>query len=110
MQEITIYTSIKPFSPLLITFLLPRLITYYRHLKLVYRTRPPPRPLPAKTSRGLNALFGAICVFLYASWPNLRGDLSELNVFVITRSRIGVATEVSAFYARTLKFAFEGNR
>ncbi|ETI20884.1 hypothetical protein G647_07227 [Cladophialophora carrionii CBS 160.54] len=90
----TLWSSIKPFWPLLFTFILPRALNYYRALKVAYRTRPPPRPLDSKTTRGLNALFGSICTFLYASWPNLRGDLSEHNVFVITQSRLGVATDV----------------
>ncbi|EXJ55341.1 hypothetical protein A1O7_08268 [Cladophialophora yegresii CBS 114405] len=90
----TLWSSIKPFWPLLFTFILPRALAYYRALKVAYRTRPPPRPLDSKTTRGLNALFGSICTFLYASWPNLRGDLSEHNVFVVTQSRLGVATDV----------------
>ncbi|EXJ74836.1 uncharacterized protein A1O5_01532 [Cladophialophora psammophila CBS 110553] len=86
--------GIKPFWPLLFTFILPRAIEYSRALKRAYRTRPPPRPLSKRTSRGLNALFASICVFLYASWP-FRGDVvSEHNIFVVTQSRLTVPTDV----------------
>ncbi|OAL28789.1 hypothetical protein AYO22_02654 [Fonsecaea multimorphosa] len=62
-------------------------------LKTAYRTRAPPRPLPKRTSRGLNALFASICVFLYLSWP-LKGDVRDHNVFVVTQSRLSVPTDV----------------
>ncbi|KIW82170.1 hypothetical protein Z517_05197 [Fonsecaea pedrosoi CBS 271.37] len=89
----TLWSSVKPFWPLLFTFILPRAINYYAAFKTAYRTRPPPRPLPKRTSRGLNALFVSICVFLYASWP-LRGDIADHNVFVATQSRLSVPTDV----------------
>ncbi|KIW34038.1 uncharacterized protein PV07_00840 [Cladophialophora immunda] len=89
----TLWTSIKPFWPLLFTFVLPRAINYYGALKTAYRTRPPPRPLPKRTSRGVNALFASICVFLYASWP-LKGDVADHNVFVATQSRLSIPTDV----------------
>ncbi|OAP57283.1 hypothetical protein AYL99_08021 [Fonsecaea erecta] len=89
----TLWSSVKPFWPLFFTFVLPRAINYYRALKTAYRTGSPPRPLPKRTSRGLNVLFASICVFLYASWP-LKGDLADHNVFVVTQSRLTVPTDV----------------
>ncbi|EHY54047.1 hypothetical protein ABEF95_015001 [Exophiala dermatitidis] len=86
---------IKPFWPVLFTFVLPRAINYYRVIKTAIRTRPPPRPLPAETGRGLNALFVSICVFLYLSLPSflVRSDLTDHNVFQITQSRLSTATD-----------------
>ncbi|KIW99934.1 uncharacterized protein Z518_10862 [Rhinocladiella mackenziei CBS 650.93] len=88
----TLLENIKPFWPLLFTFVLPRAINYYRVVKTAIRTRPPPRPLPKKTGRGLNVLFAAICVFLYASLP-FRGNLEDHNIFVVTQSRISLETD-----------------
>ncbi|EXJ94106.1 hypothetical protein A1O1_02499 [Capronia coronata CBS 617.96] len=86
--------SLKPFWPLLFTFILPRAINYYRIIKTAIRTRPHPRPLPKKTRRGLNALFASICIFLYTSFPSLfKGDLADHNIFVVTRTRLSTATD-----------------
>ncbi len=84
--------SVKPFWPLLFTFVLPRAISYYRVVKTAVRTKPPPRPLPTKTAQGLNALFVSICVFLLVSLP-WRGRLEDHNVFVVTQSRLSLATD-----------------
>ncbi|KIV86895.1 hypothetical protein PV11_02476 [Exophiala sideris] len=77
---------------MIFTFLLPRAINYYRVVKTAIRTRPTPRPLPQKTSQGLNALFISICVFLYFSLP-LTGKLEYHNIFVTTQSRLTVPTD-----------------
>lgn len=87
------HQSIKPFWPLIFTFILPRAINYYRVVKTAVRTRPPPRPLPKKTGRGLNTLFASICFFLYASLP-FHGDLAAYNIFVVTRSHLMISTDV----------------
>lgn len=82
----------KPLLPLLLTFVLPRAITYYRTLKTSLRTRPLPKPLPSDVWRGLNVLFLSICYFLYASLPSWH--TSEENVFISTNSRLMIPTEV----------------
>ncbi|EXJ84873.1 hypothetical protein A1O3_05548 [Capronia epimyces CBS 606.96] len=98
--------SLKPFWPLLFTFVLPRAINYYRIVKTTIRTRPLPRALPEKTSRGLNVLFASICVFLYASLPSFKGDLTKHNIFVVTQSRLSAATDT--LFARLALFREHG--
>ncbi|KAK6380653.1 hypothetical protein LTS17_004853 [Exophiala oligosperma] len=84
--------SVKPFWPLLFTFILPRAINYYRVVKTAVRTRPPPRPLPQKTGYGLNALFVSTCIFFYLSLP-FRGNVEDHNIFVVTQSRFAMPTD-----------------
>lgn len=86
-------TSIKPFWPLLFTFIIPKALGYFRALKTAYRTRPPPKALPPKVDRSLNILFCSILFFLVQSYP--RGPLRDLqNVFATTNTRLGVPIEI----------------
>ncbi|RVX67644.1 hypothetical protein B0A52_08173 [Exophiala mesophila] len=89
----SILQSIKPFWPLLFTFVLPRAINYYRVVKTAIRTRPPSRPLPQQTSHGLNVLFASICISIYLSLP-LLGKIEDHNVFVVTQSHFSQPTEI----------------
>ncbi|ERF76154.1 hypothetical protein EPUS_01488 [Endocarpon pusillum Z07020] len=84
---------IKPFLPFLLTFLVPRGISYYRAIKIAIKTRPPPRPLPAKTSRGLNILFLSICLFFFMSLPS-HSPSYQPNIFELTKSRFHIPTDV----------------
>jgi hypothetical protein len=84
---------IKPFLPFLLTFLVPRGIAYYRAIKTAIKTRPPPRPLPANTSRGLNVLFFSICLFFFMSFPSYWQSYQP-NIFEITKSRLHTPTDV----------------
>lgn len=85
--------SLKPYLPLILTFVLPRAITYYRTIKTAIRTRPPARPLPSKTGRGLNVLFCSICLFLFWSMP-FGSVAADRNIFVVTNARLHVPTDV----------------
>lgn len=87
------FRSIKPFWPLLLTFVLPRALGYFNALKLAYRTRPPPTPLPKNVDRSLNIFFCSVLFFLIQSFP--RGpDRDIQNVFSTTNTRLGVPTDV----------------
>lgn len=83
---------IKPFLPFLLTFLVPRGISYYRGIKIAIKTRPPPRPLPAKTSRGLNILFLSVCLFFFMSLPS-HSPSYQPNIFELTKSRFHIPTD-----------------
>lgn len=85
--------SIKPFWPLLLTFVLPRALGYYQALKVSVRTRPLPRPIPPKANRSLNILFAAICIFLWLSCTP-SSDSAISNVFSTTKTRLQAPTEV----------------
>lgn len=74
------------------TFVLPRAIGYARALRVAYRTRPPPQPLPKKTSRALNLLFVTICLFFFTSFATITTD--QVNVFILTNSRLAIPTDV----------------
>jgi hypothetical protein len=77
-----------------LTFLVPRGLSYYAAVKTAIKTRPPPRPLSAKTSRGLNILFLAICLFFFASFPSHHSQSYQPNIFEITNSRMHIPTDV----------------
>lgn len=93
-QHTDVFDSIKPFWPLLFTFILPRALGYYRALKVAYRTRPPPRPLPAKASRSLNVLFVSICIYLWLSLSPTDPWAKQRNVFADTKSRLNIPSEL----------------
>lgn len=91
-----VHRRIKPFYPIILTFLLPRAFSYYRSLRVAIKTRPPPGPLPPKVSSGLNVLFTSICLFLFLSvFPSSYLELAkEPNLFEETQSRLLVPTDV----------------
>lgn len=84
--------SLKPFWPLLLTFILPRAFGYARALQVAYRTRPSPQPLSGKAGLSLSLLFGAICIFLAASFSVFFND--NVNIFMLTNSRLAIPTDV----------------
>jgi hypothetical protein len=85
--------SLKPFIPLILTFVIPRVFSYYRTVRTAIRTRPPARPLPSKTSRGLNVLFFSICLFLFWTIP-FGSAASDQNIFVATNARLHAPSDV----------------
>jgi hypothetical protein len=83
--------SLKPFWPLILTFVLPRALGYARALRVAYRTRPLPQPLSKKASLALNILFVTICIFFFASFSSIATD--QVNIFILTNSRLAMPTE-----------------
>ncbi|RMZ75987.1 hypothetical protein DV738_g5177, partial [Chaetothyriales sp. CBS 135597] len=91
--------TIKPFWPLLFTFVLPRALGYAQAIRVAVRTRPQPRPLSAATRRGLYVLSGSIFLFLLLSIASPLTTTAALvpgydNVFQTTRSRLQIPTDV----------------
>lgn len=83
--------SLKPFWPILLTYVIPRAFGYVRALRVGYRTRPPPQPLPRKASLALNVLFITICLFFFTSFSTLATD--QVNIFILTNSRLAMPTD-----------------
>ncbi|RMZ87316.1 hypothetical protein DV736_g5459, partial [Chaetothyriales sp. CBS 134916] len=101
--------DVKPFWPLLFTFVLPRALSYARAIRVAIRTRPQPRPLSPATRRGLNVLFGSVCIFLLLSIIALLAAARPGydNVFQTTHSRLHIPTDV-LFTRLTLARANKG--
>ncbi|KAH8428845.1 uncharacterized protein LDX57_006522 [Aspergillus melleus] len=77
------------FAPVLI----PRVINYYRSLRVALASRPQPRALPANAGRALNILFFSTLFCLLLSLPFNPHAPGE-SIFALTRSRINTSTDV----------------
>ncbi|KAF9887598.1 hypothetical protein FE257_009811 [Aspergillus nanangensis] len=85
----TIKSLLIFFAPILI----PRLINFYRGLRVTLASRPAPRPLSTNASRALNILFFSALFFLLLSLP-FNPHAPSPSIFGLTRSRINTPTDV----------------
>ena len=83
--------SLKPFWPLLLTFVLPRAYGYVRAFQVAYRTRPQPQPLPRQTALSLVLLSAVTVVFFITSLSTFATD--QINIFLATNSRLAAPSD-----------------
>ncbi|KAL4957908.1 hypothetical protein BDW69DRAFT_155255 [Aspergillus filifer] len=89
--------AIQSLALIFAPIVLPRLINFFRYMKVALTSRPSPRPLPPSASRALNVLFFSILVFFLLSFPSNPFAPSP-SVFTLTRSRI--STSVDTIFSR----------
>lgn len=89
LLPLTILYSAKT---LLLTFgplFLPKILSYYRSLRISSSHTPPPRPLPSSTQISLNILFVVGLAFLITTFLP-----PSPNIFTLTSSRAAIPTDV----------------
>ncbi|KAL4921113.1 hypothetical protein BDW62DRAFT_174966 [Aspergillus aurantiobrunneus] len=98
MVELNIsWGAIQSFALILAPIVLPRVLSFFRYIKVAITQRPSPRPLPPGASRALNVLFCSILVFLLLSYPG-NPFAPGPSIFSLTRSRIN--TPIDTVFSR----------
>ncbi|KAL4929578.1 uncharacterized protein BDV17DRAFT_58308 [Aspergillus undulatus] len=106
MAEVNIsWGAIQSLALIFAPIILPRLINFFRYIKVALTSRPNPRPLPAGASRALNVLFVSILVFLLLSYPSNPFAQSP-SIFSLTRSRI--TTSLDTIFSRLARLRAGG--